>query len=75
MKFGINYFLKSSNITSSHLIFDPNFREHLIDKLSMTFYVGFQVFMAVTMKNTVFWDIKTQFVPLRKHISATEPNR
>jgi hypothetical protein len=28
------------------------------------------------MKNAVFWDIKTQFVPNRKHyISATEPRR
>jgi hypothetical protein len=27
------------------------------------------------MKNVVFWDIKTQFVPHRRHIvSATEPS-
>jgi hypothetical protein len=35
--------------------------------------VKFEVFMAVTMKNAVFWYIKTQFVLHRKHfISATE---
>jgi hypothetical protein len=28
----------------------------------------FEVFTAVTMKNDVFWDIKTQFVPHRRHI-------
>jgi hypothetical protein len=27
-------------------------------------FVRFEVFTAVTMKNFVFWDIKTQFVPL-----------
>jgi hypothetical protein len=26
--------------------------------------------MAVTMKNGVFWDIKTQFVPHRRHITS-----
>jgi hypothetical protein len=34
--------------------------------------VRFEVFMAaVTMKNAVFWDIKTQFVPHRRHIPST----
>jgi hypothetical protein len=28
-----------------------------------------EVFTAVTMKNAVFWDIKPQFVPHRRHIS------
>jgi hypothetical protein len=29
----------------------------------------------MTMKNAVFWDIKTQFVPHRRHyVSATEPS-
>jgi hypothetical protein len=38
--------------------------------------VRFEVFTTVTMKNVVFWDIKTQFVPHRKHdISATESSR
>jgi hypothetical protein len=32
--------------------------------------------MAVTMKNTVFWVIRTQFVPHSKHISSPlEPSR
>jgi hypothetical protein len=33
-------------------------------------HVRFDVFTAVTMKNAVFWDIKTQFVPHRKHITS-----
>jgi hypothetical protein len=32
--------------------------------------VGFEVFMAVTMKNAVFWVIKTQFVPHRRHVMS-----
>jgi hypothetical protein len=31
--------------------------------------VRFEVFTAVTMKNVVFWDIKTQFLPNRRHIT------
>jgi hypothetical protein len=30
--------------------------------------VRFEVTTAVTMKNAVFWDIRTQFVPQRRHI-------
>jgi hypothetical protein len=33
-------------------------------------YVKFAVFMAVTMKNAVFWDVKAQFVPHRRHITS-----
>jgi hypothetical protein len=36
--------------------------------------IRFEVFMAVTMKNVVLWDIKTHFIPHRKHVSATEPS-
>jgi hypothetical protein len=32
--------------------------------------VRFEAFTPVTMKNAVFWDIKTQFVPHRKQISS-----
>jgi hypothetical protein len=32
---------------------------------------GLEVFTAVTMKNAVFWDIKTQFVIHRRHITST----
>jgi hypothetical protein len=28
-------------------------------------YVRLEVFTAVTIKNVVFWDVRTQFVPLR----------
>jgi hypothetical protein len=38
--------------------------------------VRYEVFTAVTMKNAVFWDIKTQFVPHRRHyFSATESSQ
>jgi hypothetical protein len=33
-------------------------------------FVMFEVFMAVTMKNPVFWDIQTQFVPHRRLIAS-----
>jgi hypothetical protein len=33
------------------------------------FRVRFEVFAAVTMKNVVFWDIETHFVPHRRHFS------
>jgi hypothetical protein len=33
-------------------------------------YVRFEVFTAVTMKNVVFWDIKTQFVLHTRHITS-----
>jgi hypothetical protein len=32
--------------------------------------VTFEVSTAVTMKNAVFWDIKTQFVLHRRHITS-----
>jgi hypothetical protein len=32
--------------------------------------IKLQVFTAVTMKNIVFWDIKTQFVLHRRHITT-----
>jgi hypothetical protein len=34
------------------------------------FIVRFEVFTAVTMKNVVFWDIKTHFVLHRRHITS-----
>jgi hypothetical protein len=33
-------------------------------------YVRFEVSKAVTMKNDVFWDIETQFVLHRRHITS-----
>jgi hypothetical protein len=34
-----------------------------------TLFGGFEVFAVVTMKNVVFWDIKTQFVLHKRYIS------
>jgi hypothetical protein len=39
-------------------------------QMNKTRHVRFEVFTAVTMKNAVFWDIKTQFVLHRKHITS-----
>jgi hypothetical protein len=36
---------------------------------TLTTYVRFEVLTA-TMKNAVFWDIKTQFVPNGKHLTS-----
>jgi hypothetical protein len=36
-------------------------------------YVGFEVFTAVTMKNSVCWNIRTQFVLHRRHITSPLP--
>jgi hypothetical protein len=33
-------------------------------------YVRFEVFTAVTMKNVVFWDIKSQFLLHKRHIRS-----
>jgi hypothetical protein len=38
--------------------------------LTRTLCVSSDVLTAVTMKNAVFWDIKTQFVPHRRHITS-----
>jgi hypothetical protein len=40
-----------------------------------TNYVRFEVFTAVTMKNAIFWDIKSQFVPHRRHITSPLPSK
>jgi hypothetical protein len=39
-------------------------------KLTRNNIVRFEVSTAVTMKNVVFWDIKTQFVLHRRHITS-----
>jgi hypothetical protein len=38
--------------------------------LKMIVHVRFDVWTAVTMKNAVFWDIETEFVLHRKHITS-----
>jgi hypothetical protein len=42
----------------------------LADSMTVHTCVRFEVFTAVTMKNVVFWDIKTQFVLHRRHITS-----
>jgi hypothetical protein len=37
---------------------------------SMEKLVRFEVFTAVTMKNVIFWDIKSQFILHRRHIMS-----
>jgi hypothetical protein len=37
-------------------------------------YLSFEVFTAVTMKNAVFWDMQTQFIPHRKLIISPPHN-
>jgi Ca2+-binding EF-hand superfamily protein len=54
--------------------FNRNTLEELIDEVDADSKytrdcVRFEVFTAATMKN-VFWDIKTQFVPHRRHITS-----
>jgi hypothetical protein len=44
------------------------------ERVSFTFVVRFEVFTAVTMKNVDFWDIKTQFVLHRRHITSPLPS-
>jgi hypothetical protein len=41
-----------------------------VSLLVARFCVRFEVFAAVTMKNVVLWDIKTQFVPHRRHVMS-----
>jgi hypothetical protein len=52
---------------------DSVFREVRTSKLTFSFFNGFEVFAAVTMKNAAFWDIKTQFVPHRRNITSPLP--
>jgi hypothetical protein len=35
-----------------------------------TIKIRFGVYTAITTKNSFFWDIKTQFVPHRRHITS-----
>jgi hypothetical protein len=52
---------------SNNNTFKINFKKNA-NKLPS--YVRFEIFTAVAMKNGVFWDIKTQFVLHRKHITS-----
>jgi hypothetical protein len=42
----------------------------LNDDNNLILHVRFEVLTTVTMKNVVFWDIKTQFVTHRRHIKS-----
>jgi hypothetical protein len=46
------------------------FSELVGGELSHSHPVRFEVFTAVTTKNAVFWDIRTQFVPHTRHITS-----
>jgi hypothetical protein len=48
---------------------DSNIQIHR-KQIALLSSVRSEVFTAVTMKNVVFWDIKTQFVPHRRHITS-----
>jgi hypothetical protein len=51
-------------------------QRHTDVEQTVHFNVRFEIFTAVTMKNGVFWDIATKFVPHRRHyVSATESSR
>jgi hypothetical protein len=47
-----------------------NIEEPSIYIRKYTWYIRSEAFTAVTMKNSVFWDIKTQFVLHRRHITS-----
>jgi hypothetical protein len=49
-------------------------RVYLLNTGHVWNYVRFEVFTAVTMKNVVFWDIKTQFVLHRRHVTSPLQN-
>jgi hypothetical protein len=44
-------------------------KEISVDETTAT-CVRFEVFTAVAMKNVVFWDIRTQFIPHRRYITS-----
>jgi hypothetical protein len=54
-----NYHFQKTNI--------PNNITESVDTIQ---FVEFEVLTAVTTKNILFWDIKIQFVPHRRHITS-----
>jgi hypothetical protein len=67
LRFGIYVLFQSSRVTYS---VGPN---SLCLRTEVR-HVGFEVFTAVTMKEVVFWDIKTQFIPHRKYFASLLQN-
>jgi hypothetical protein len=59
--------LKSYNHGFSLIILAQNMNNV---QMNLFHQVRFEVSTAVTMKNVVFWDIKTQFVLHRRHITS-----
>jgi hypothetical protein len=46
------------------------YRQYRNENWAKEIMLRFEVLTAVTMKNVVFWDIKTQFVLHRRHITS-----
>jgi hypothetical protein len=63
------HIVKRSRVYIYIYIYIYNLRSRLIRKQN-SYYVRFEVFTAVTMKNVVFWDIRTKFVLHRRHITS-----
>jgi hypothetical protein len=62
----VSYFIRVSRTLPVELCtekLDRAVTQQIID-------VRFEAYTAGTMKNAVFWDIKTLFVPHRKHITS-----
>jgi hypothetical protein len=53
------------------IFFNTNYCCHFLPLLVININsVRFDAFTVMTMKNAVLWDIKTQFIPHRKHITS-----
>jgi hypothetical protein len=61
--------LKAERIegTSCHLVSSDTLNVDFVAAVQTKCHERFEFFTAVTAKNVVFWDIKTQFVPHRRH--------
>jgi hypothetical protein len=63
-------------LTESGITYEPKMKKQCVDELSpltceITCYnVTFEVSTAATMKNVIFWDNKTQFLPHKRHITS-----
>jgi hypothetical protein len=80
----INWCYQAQNIRwfPQYFPFPPNYCQSSLTRTPLNeiptiflTFVRFEAFTAMTMKNAIFWNLKTQFVPHRKYyISATEPS-
>jgi hypothetical protein len=62
--------LSSNLISIKDTALCASMKEVIFLAFQNTHCVRFQVLTAVTTKNAVFWDIKTQFVPHSRHITS-----